>query len=43
MDFDETRVFDNHGRGIALTRAALDLAYEGTGNTVVVTIPFAVR
>jgi DNA-binding response OmpR family regulator len=40
LDFDETRVFDNHGRGIALTRAALDLAYEGTGNTVVVTIPF---
>lgn len=40
LDFDEARVFDNHGRGIALTRAALDLAYEGTGNTVVVTIPF---
>ena len=40
LDFDEARVFDNHGRGIALTRAAMDLAYEGTGNTVVVTIPF---
>lgn len=40
LDFDETRVFDNHGRGIALTRAAMDLAYEGTGNIVVVTIPF---
>jgi CheY-like chemotaxis protein len=40
LDFDEARVFDNHGRGIALTRAALDLTYEGTGNTVVVTIPF---
>lgn len=39
LDFDEARVFDNHGRGIALTRAALDLEYEGTGNTVVVTIP----
>jgi len=41
LDFDEERVFDNHGRGIALTRAAMGLAYEGTGNTVVVTIPFA--
>jgi CheY-like chemotaxis protein len=40
LDFDEARVYDNHGRGIALTRAALDLKYEGTGNTVVVTIPF---
>ncbi len=40
LDFDEARVFDNHGRGIALTRAAMDLLYEGTGNAVVVTIPF---
>jgi DNA-binding response OmpR family regulator len=39
LDFDEARVFDNHGRGIAMTAFALDIKYEGNGNTVVVTIP----
>lgn len=40
LDFDEARVFDNHGRGIAITMSALDIQYLGNGNTVVVTIPF---
>ena len=39
LDFDEARVFDNHGRGIAMTAFALDVRYLGNGNTVVVTIP----
>ena len=41
LDFDEARVFDNHGRGIAMTAFALDIEYKGNGNTVVVTIPLA--
>ena len=39
LDFDETRVFDNHGRGIAMTRSALEVQYVGRGNRVIVTIP----
>lgn len=40
LDFKAERAFDNHGRGIALARALSfqDLRYEGTGNTVVVTL-----
>ncbi len=40
LDFDEARVFDNHGRGIAMTRSALGLEYVGPGNKVIVTVPF---
>ena len=41
LDFDEARVFDNHGRGIAMAKCALEIQYLGMGNKVVVTIPFA--
>ncbi len=40
LDFDEARVFDNHGRGIAMASSAMDIQYLGNGNKVVVTIPF---
>jgi CheY-like chemotaxis protein/anti-sigma regulatory factor (Ser/Thr protein kinase) len=39
LQMDESRVFDNHGRGIALTNEYLKLEYLGRGNKVVVTIP----
>lgn len=39
LQMDESRVFDNHGRGIALCGEYLDLKYLGRGNRVVVTIP----
>jgi len=41
LQMDESRVFDNHGRGIALTREYLKLRYIGNGNKVIVTIPGA--
>lgn len=41
LKIDESRLFDNHGRGIAIARAALDVEYVGSGNKVVVTIPIA--
>lgn len=40
LNLDESRVFDNHGRGIAMTRMYLDLQYLGSGNKAMVTIPF---
>jgi CheY-like chemotaxis protein len=39
LRIDESRLFDNHGRGIAIARAALNVQFLGTGNKVVVTIP----
>jgi DNA-binding response OmpR family regulator len=39
LQMDESRVFDNHGRGIALTNQYLKLEYVGTGNKVIVSIP----
>lgn len=39
LHFDEDRVFDNHGRGIAMANAMLDITYLGKGNKVVVNIP----
>jgi len=39
LQMDESRVFDNHGRGIALTREYLQLEYVGKGNRVIATIP----
>jgi len=38
--FDESRVFDNHGRGIALANSMLDIRYLGKGNRVEAVIPF---
>ena len=40
LNLDEARMLDNHGRGIAMARAYLDLRYFGNGNKVLVTIPF---
>ena len=39
LQMDESRVFDNHGRGIALTREYLKLEYIGNGSKVIVRIP----
>lgn len=39
LHFDETRVFDSHGRGIALASVALQVEFLGKGNKVRVTIP----
>jgi DNA-binding response OmpR family regulator len=39
LHMDESRVFDNHGRGIALANQYLKLEYFGRGNKVVVSIP----
>lgn len=40
LDFDPARIFDTHGRGIAMARklSFSSLEYQGTGNTVVATI-----
>lgn len=43
LTLDEKRLLDNHGRGIAMARTYLDLEYQGTGNKVLVTIPFSHR
>lgn len=40
LRMDPSRTFDNHGRGIAIANSYLDLQYLGTGNRVMVTIPF---
>lgn len=39
LEMDESRLHDNHGRGIVMSNAYLDLQYLGTGNEVIVTIP----
>ncbi|MCX6134349.1 MAG: response regulator [Ignavibacteriales bacterium] len=39
LSIDESRLFDNHGRGIAIARAALNIEFVGTGNKVLVSIP----
>ena len=39
LSLDEVRVFDNHGRGIAITREYLELQYFPPGNKVLITIP----
>jgi DNA-binding response OmpR family regulator len=36
---DQSRLFDNHGRGIAIAMISLNVQYLGTGNKLVVTIP----
>lgn len=39
--FDDTRIFDNHGRGIALLNSTFKLHYLDKGNKVEVEIPLA--
>jgi DNA-binding response OmpR family regulator len=39
MQIDESRLFDNHGRGIAIARSALNVEFLQPGNKVIVTIP----
>jgi CheY-like chemotaxis protein len=39
LELDESRAFDNHGRGIAMTRLTMQVEYMGTGNRVRVSIP----
>jgi sigma-B regulation protein RsbU (phosphoserine phosphatase) len=39
LRMDESRVFDSHGRGIAISSEFLGLEYKGNGSKVVVTIP----
>jgi len=38
VKFDESRAFDNHGRGIAMAGSFLDLKFLGKGNRVQITI-----
>ncbi|NVM21787.1 MAG: response regulator [Desulfobacterales bacterium] len=40
LELDESRALDNHGRGIAIANTYLNLQYHGTGNEVMITIPF---
>jgi DNA-binding response OmpR family regulator len=42
MHIDESRLFDNHGRGIAIARSALNVEFVQPGNKVIVTIPMAI-
>jgi len=39
LTFDESRVFDSHGRGIAMANTFLNIQYKGNGNQVEVHIP----
>lgn len=39
LKFDDSRIFDNHGRGIAISASYLDLKYLEKGNKVLVTFP----
>jgi DNA-binding response OmpR family regulator len=39
LQFDDTRIFDNHGRGIAISNSYLNMKYLGKGNKVEVTFP----
>ncbi|GIV34585.1 MAG: hypothetical protein KatS3mg031_2120 [Chitinophagales bacterium] len=39
LEFDSARMFDNHGRGIAIARSMLDIQYIGKGNVVQAIIP----
>ncbi|MEX0813417.1 MAG: response regulator [Chitinophagales bacterium] len=39
LHFDESRVFDNHGRGIAMVNSVMNVQYHGKGNVVEVKIP----
>jgi DNA-binding response OmpR family regulator len=39
LTIEESRLFDNHGRGIAIARSALNVEFVGSGNKVIVSIP----
>lgn len=39
LQFDDGRVLDNHGRGIAIVNALLTLNYLEKGNKAVIEIP----
>lgn len=39
LKIEESRLFDNHGRGIAIAAASLDLKFQGSGNKVLVKLP----
>ncbi len=39
LKFDDTRIFDNHGRGIAISASYLNMEYLDKGNKVLVTFP----
>lgn len=39
LHFDANRVFDNHGRGIAMANSVMNVKYKGKGNIVEVKIP----
>lgn len=43
MQIDESRLFDNHGRGIAIARSALNVEFVQPGNKVIVTIPLDIN
>jgi DNA-binding response OmpR family regulator len=40
LHFDDSRIFDNHGRGIAICNSLLKIHYEGSGNIVHVELPY---
>ncbi len=40
LQFDDNRIFDNHGRGIAICNSLMNLRYEGVGNVVHVELPY---
>ncbi len=39
LEFDSARIFDNHGRGIAMAKSMLEIQYMGKGNIVEAIIP----
>ena len=39
LEFDRSRMFDSHGRGILMSRGALEIEYLGSGNRVRVDVP----
>ncbi len=40
LQFDDSRIFDNHGRGIAICNSLLKIQYEGSGNVVHVELSY---
>lgn len=39
LQFDDSRMFHNHGRGIAMANSNLNIEYLNSGNKVVVRLP----
>lgn len=42
LQFDDSRMFDNHGRGIAMANSSLNVEYLNRGNKVVVNLPLKI-